>query len=208
MADSYAPLTTSELSSLFITLMRSGTRFQVYYGSCPDNTRSVTISLKNFVGQPYLNKINASLTVPCTTPLQWIVKTIRETGRYSVRPFASFPDTLPIGELFTHYGLFRSDAFYTLQVVLANGELLHLGSQACASVTGYQAISLFLGTKNLIGVPVEYTLRLLPLEREENMPVFSAESLKSKNSDDEERRLLLAMKNRYDPTHLLNTTAV
>ena len=50
-----------------------------------------------------------------------------------------------------------------LQVVLANGDVLHLGGPVHKNKTGFDLIGLFVGSEGMLGVVTEITLRLLPL---------------------------------------------
>ena len=49
-----------------------------------------------------------------------------------------------------------------LQVVLANGDVLHLGGPVHKNKTGFDLIGLFVGSEGMLGVVTEITLRLLP----------------------------------------------
>ena len=50
-----------------------------------------------------------------------------------------------------------------LEVVLASGEILRTGGRVHKNKTGFDLISLFVGSEGLLGVVTEITLRLLPL---------------------------------------------
>ncbi|MCW2526256.1 MAG: hypothetical protein JWM76_1116 [Pseudonocardiales bacterium] len=60
------------------------------------------------------------------------------------------------------YGVTR-DAVLGLDVVLADGRLIHTGRRAIKGVTGYDLTSLFVGSEGTLGVIVGATLRLRPL---------------------------------------------
>jgi glycolate oxidase len=60
------------------------------------------------------------------------------------------------------YGVTR-DAVLGLDVVLADGRLIHTGRRAIKGVTGYDLTNLFVGSEGTLGVIVGATLRLRPL---------------------------------------------
>jgi len=60
------------------------------------------------------------------------------------------------------YGVTRNYVI-GLEVVLANGEVLRTGGRVHKNKTGFDLISLFVGSEGLLGVVTEVTLRLLPL---------------------------------------------
>lgn len=55
------------------------------------------------------------------------------------------------------------ESVLALDVVLADGRLLHTGANTLKSVTGYDLTSLFVGSEGTLGVIVGATLRLLPI---------------------------------------------
>ncbi|GAA4735233.1 FAD-binding oxidoreductase [Phytohabitans rumicis] len=59
------------------------------------------------------------------------------------------------------YGVTR-DSVLALDIVLADGRLVHIGHQTVKGVTGLDLASLFVGSEGTLGVVVGATLRLLP----------------------------------------------
>ena len=59
------------------------------------------------------------------------------------------------------YGVTR-DAVLSLDVVLADGQLITVGRETLKRVTGYDLLGLFVGSEGTLGVVVRATLRLLP----------------------------------------------
>ncbi len=62
----------------------------------------------------------------------------------------------------TKYGSTR-EYVMALEVVLASGEIIRVGSGAPKSVTGYDLVRLFVGSEGTLGVFTEILLRLIPL---------------------------------------------
>ena len=60
------------------------------------------------------------------------------------------------------YGVTRNYVI-GLEVVLANGDVLRIGSRVHKNKTGFDLIGLFVGSEGMLGVVTEITLRLLPL---------------------------------------------
>jgi glycolate oxidase len=60
------------------------------------------------------------------------------------------------------YGVTRNYVI-GLEVVLANGDVLRTGGRVHKNKTGFDLISLFVGSEGMLGVVTEVTLRLLPL---------------------------------------------
>src|SRR5690606_11741863 len=60
------------------------------------------------------------------------------------------------------YGVTR-DYVLGLEVVLANGDIVRLGSRTHKNKTGFDLHRLFVGSEGLLGIVTEATLKLLPL---------------------------------------------
>ena len=60
------------------------------------------------------------------------------------------------------YGVTRNYVI-GLEVVLANGDLLHTGGRIHKNKTGFDLIGLFVGSEGMLGIVTQITLKLLPL---------------------------------------------
>lgn len=60
------------------------------------------------------------------------------------------------------YGV-MADWVMELEVVLASGKIVHLGSRSIKSVSGYNLLDLFIGSSGTLGIITEATLKLLPI---------------------------------------------
>lgn len=77
-----------------------------------------------------------------------------------------------------HYGS-TNDYVLRLTVVLANGEIIEMGSRSSKSSSGYDLIHLFVGSEGTLGITVEATLKLVGLPEEFSAAVVTFPSIKS-----------------------------
>lgn len=70
------------------------------------------------------------------------------------------------GLLCAKYGVTR-ESVLELTVVLIDGRVLRTGHRSVKGVTGFDLVSLFVGSEGLIGLIVEATVKLLPIPRHE-----------------------------------------
>lgn len=74
------------------------------------------------------------------------------------------------------YGVTR-DYVLKLEVVLANGEVIRIGSNAKKSTSGYDLLGLFVGSEGTLGVVTEITLRLVGFPEQVGVAVAAFEQL-------------------------------
>ena len=58
------------------------------------------------------------------------------------------------------------DYVLRLTVVLANGEIIEMGSRSSKTSSGYDLVHLFVGSEGTLGITVEATLKLVGLPEE------------------------------------------
>lgn len=82
------------------------------------------------------------------------------------------------------YGVTR-DYILSLEIVLADGSIIHTGRKTLKSVTGYDLTRLFVGSEGTLGVFTQITVKLLPLpEKIQTLLAFFAspqEAVKTSN---------------------------
>lgn len=203
-----SPATPEETAALFRMLFADKEKFVTVYGDGAPDGKATVVSLKNLVKVFPVNLSNSSLTFQCGAPLRAVAETLAGVPAFSPKPFSLYAPHLAAGLLFTHTSLFTATALFGMKVILPDGRPMTLGSDAFASVTGFNVMELFLGSKNILGVPVEYTLRLVPAARGDAREYDADLGKYERRHEEEERKVLLAVKNAYDPTHLLNTTVL
>jgi glycolate oxidase len=76
------------------------------------------------------------------------------------------------------YGAAR-DSVLGLKVVLANGDLVSLGSNTRVEASGYQLARLMVGSEGTLGIVVEATLRLTPLPKFKAMGIAKFDRLEN-----------------------------
>jgi glycolate oxidase len=74
------------------------------------------------------------------------------------------------------YGATR-DAVIGLKVILANGDLVTLGSNTLVDSSGYQLARLIVGSEGTLGIVVEATLRISPILKYQGMGVANFKTL-------------------------------
>ncbi|MBS7622259.1 FAD-binding protein [Candidatus Bathyarchaeota archaeon] len=122
-----------------------------------------------------------NLTVTCEVGL-----TLRDLNRSLARKLLHFPIDPGSSEAATLGGMIgenasgmhsprfgkTKDRVLSLEVVLPNGDIIHVGSKCFKSASGYNLKELFIGSEGTLGIVTKATLRLSPLP--DNYTVISA----------------------------------
>ncbi|MFH0919991.1 MAG: FAD-binding protein [Fibrobacterota bacterium] len=201
----FAPDSAEEFAALLSRCYEKKERVLITYGDEAAGPTVTTFSMKHLNNITRIDKVNSRITFQCGVRVSEILAMLAESV-YGKFPFDQFAPAESIGHCFTHKGVFRADSLYALKVVLPNGTLMNLGSGAHTSVSGYNAMDCFLGTKNVLGIPVEYAFRLM-LPEQENDAYRARFALDTEPHplEPEERKFILRLKTMYDPVNIINT---
>lgn len=141
-----------------------------YVGGCVPQRGGIVLSLERM---KRIKEISADDFVAVVEP-GVITKTLQDAvekvGLYYPPDPASRADCSIGGNIATNaggprclkYGVTR-DYVLGLQVALADGSLVHLGSRTHKNKTGFDLHRMFVGSEGLLGVVTEATLKLIPL---------------------------------------------
>ena len=141
-----------------------------YVGGCVPLRGGIVISLERM---NRIKEINAGDFVVVTQPgviTATLQAEVEKQNRYYPPDPASRADSSIGGNIITNaggprclkYGVTR-DYVLGLEVVLADGTIVRLGSRTHKNKTGFDLHRLFVGSEGLLGVVTEATLKLLPL---------------------------------------------
>src|SRR5438094_3950429 len=141
-----------------------------YVGGCVPSRGGIVLSLARM---NRIIEINARAFVAVVQPgviTQQLQDAVERHGLYYPPDPASRADCSIGGNIATNaggprclkYGVTR-DYVLGLEAVLANGEIVRLGSRTHKNKTGFDLHRLFVGSEGLLGVVTEATLKLLPL---------------------------------------------
>jgi glycolate oxidase subunit GlcD len=141
-----------------------------YVGGCVPMRGGIALSLMRM---NHIREIQAQDFVAVVQPgviTQQLQEAVRRRGLFYPPDPASRADCSIGGNIATNaggprclkYGVTR-DYVLGLEVVLADGTVLRLGSRTHKNKTGFDLTRLFAGSEGLLGVVTEATLKLLPL---------------------------------------------
>src|SRR5689334_11777845 len=141
-----------------------------YVGSCVPIRGGVALSL---VGMNRIKEINFADAIALVEPgviTADLKRAVREQKLFYPPDPASLEHCTIGGNVATNaggprclkYGVTRNYVI-GLEVVLANGDLLHSGGRVHKNKTGFDLIGLFVGSEGMLGIVTEIILKLLPL---------------------------------------------
>src|SRR5256714_2139198 len=141
-----------------------------YVGSCVPVRRGIALSLSRMNRIKEVSFADAIAIVEPGVITGELKRAAREQKLFYPPDPASFEHCTIGGNVATNaggprclkYGVTRN--YITgLEVVLANGDLLHTGGRVHKNKTGFDLIGLFVGSEGMLGIVTEITVKLLPL---------------------------------------------
>jgi glycolate oxidase len=141
-----------------------------YVGGCVPSLGGVVLSLARMNRIKEINERDFVAVVQPGVITEQLQESVEKLGLYYPPDPASRADCSIGGNIATNaggprclkYGVTR-DYVLGLEVVLANGSVVRLGSRTHKNKTGFELARLFVGSEGLLGVVTGATLKLLPL---------------------------------------------
>src|SRR5947207_4258179 len=141
-----------------------------YVGSCVPVRRGIALSLVRMNQIKEVSFADAIAIVEPGVITGELNRAAREEKLFYPPDPASFEHCTIGGNVATNaggprclkYGVTRNYVI-GLEVVLANGDLLHTGGRIHKNKTGFDLIGLFVGSEGMLGIVTQITLKLLPL---------------------------------------------
>jgi glycolate oxidase len=141
-----------------------------YAGGCVPIRGGIVLSLERMNRIKEIHTADFVAVVQSGVNTQKFQEAVEKRGLFYPPDPASRADNLIGGNIATNaggprclkYGVTR-DYVLGLEVVLADGTILHVGSRTHKNKTGFDLTRLFVGSEGLLGVVTEVTLKLIPL---------------------------------------------
>jgi glycolate oxidase len=141
-----------------------------YVGGCVPVRGGIVLSLAQLNRIKEINPADFVAVVGAGVITQGLQEAVEKRGLFYPPDPASRKESFIGGNIATNaggprclkYGVTR-DYVLGLEVVLADGTVLHLGGRTHKNKTGFELHRLFVGSEGLLGIVTEATLKLLPL---------------------------------------------
>ncbi|HYT59771.1 MAG TPA: FAD-linked oxidase C-terminal domain-containing protein [Haliangiales bacterium] len=141
-----------------------------YVGGCVPSRGGIALSLIRMNRIKEINALDFVAVAQAGVITQQLQNAVERQGLYYPPDPASRADCSVGGNIATNaggprclkYGVTR-DYVLGVEVVLADGSVVRLGSRTHKNKTGFDLARLFVGSEGLLGVVTEATLKLLPL---------------------------------------------
>jgi glycolate oxidase len=141
-----------------------------YVGGCVPIRGGIVLSLERLNHIKEIHAADFTVVAQSGVNTQKLQKAVEKRGLFYPPDPASRADNLIGGNIATNaggprclkYGVTR-DYVLGLEVVLADGTIIHVGGRTHKNKTGFDFTRLFVGSEGLLGVVTEVTLKLIPL---------------------------------------------
>jgi glycolate oxidase len=141
-----------------------------YVGGCVPNRGGIALSLMRMNRIKEINEDDFVAVVEPGVITQQLQDAVEKVGRFYPPDPASKADSSIGGNIATNaggprclkYGVTR-EYILGLEVVLADGTIVRVGSRTHKNKTGFDLTKIFVGSEGLLGIVTEATLKLLPL---------------------------------------------
>lgn len=160
-------------SNIPVTTRGAGTNMA---GCCVPFKGGIVLSLTKMNNIIDIDEQNQTVTVEAGVVVGDLQKAVEEKGLF----YPPDPSNLKVstiggslalssgGPRTFKYGTTK-DYVLSLEVVLANGEILNIGSSTIKDVSGYNMVQLFVGSEGTLGIITKATFRLIPKPEANNI---------------------------------------
>ena len=144
----------------------------------------IVISMENFNKILNIDTDNFQITTEPFVINYILQQAVKEMGLFYPPDPANYKDCSIGGNISENsggpkavkYGTTK-DYVLSLEVVLANGDIIHTGRNLIKDVAGYNLTQLFVGSEGTLGIITKATLKLLPLVKENVLMLMSFTSV-------------------------------